>query len=139
MTLTKSFKLRDIRESMGYGMAELAEKAGVTEPTIRNIEDGKSCSYITLVLLAKALRVPLATLTGDQRITLGQVMRADGTWSCHDRFHVISNDDGLNGDYDQAAMGGLLRTRPRALYAPVNEFRRIIRDDEDVMELWLGW
>lgn len=139
MNLTKSLRLREIRESMGLGMAELAEKAGVTEPTIRNIEDGKSCSLVTLVLLAKALRVPLAALTGDQRITLGQVMRADGTWSCHDRFHVISNDTGLDGDYDQAAMGGLLRTRPRALYAPVNEFRRILVNGEDVMELWLGW
>ena len=139
MTLTKSLKLRDIRESMGYGMADLAEKAGFTEPTIRNIEDGKSCSLITLVLIAHALKVPMAALTGDQRITLGQVMRADGSWSCHDRFHVISNDEGLKGDYDQASMGGLLRTRPRALYAPVNEFRRIIRDGEDIFELWLGW
>lgn len=139
MNLAKSLRLRDIRESMGLGMAELAEKAGVTEPTIRNIEDGKSCSYITLVLLAHALKVPMAALTGDKRITLGQVQRADGTWSCHDRFHIISNDTGLDGDYDQESMGGLLRTRPRALYAPVNEFRRMLVNGEDIMELWLGW
>ena len=139
MTLTKSLRLREIRESMGYGMAELADIAGVTEPTIRNIEDGKSCSLITIVLLAKALKVPMAALTGDQRITLGQVMRADGTWSCHDRFHIISNDEHLRGDYDQPGIGGLLRTCPRALYAPVNEFRRMLVNDEDVMELWLGW
>ena len=139
MTLTKSLKLRDIRESMGFGMAELAEKAGVTEPTIRNIEEGKSCAYITLVMLAHALKVPMAALTGDQGITLGQVMRADGTWSCHDRFHVISNDEVLRGDYDQPGIGGLLRNCPRTLYAPVNEFRRMLVDGEDVMELWLGW
>ena len=139
MTLTKSLQLREIREAMGYGMQELADIADVTEPTIRNIEEGKSCSLITLVLLAKALKVPMAALTGDQRITLGQVQRADGTWSCHDKFRIISNDEGLRGEYDQEGIGGLLRTRPRVLYAPVNEFRRIIRDDEDILELWLGW
>jgi transcriptional regulator with XRE-family HTH domain len=56
--------LRTLRRERGWSMAELAEKAGVTDAYIANLETGKKSNPSLAVLkrLAKALGVPVTEL-----------------------------------------------------------------------------
>lgn len=57
-------RLREIRNQRGLGISALARAAGLDHKTIRNIEAGKHAPTAdTLALLAKALDVPISTLT----------------------------------------------------------------------------
>ena len=47
--------MREARKSRGFTLKELAEKIGVTQPTLSRIENGQSEAKNTLIALAKTL------------------------------------------------------------------------------------
>ena len=56
-------KLRSLRVSLGWSQLELAVRAGVSERTVRNAENGRPLRHEFLGFLAKALGVPAAEIT----------------------------------------------------------------------------
>ena len=59
-------KLRQIRERQGLSQADLAERSGVTQATISNLEQGRPARFVTMRKLAVALNVEPAALVGDE-------------------------------------------------------------------------
>ena len=55
-------KLLQIMATKCIPIQELVEKSGVSRSTISAVKAGKSCSYITIGKLAKALEVPVQDL-----------------------------------------------------------------------------
>lgn len=61
-------RLKLIREASAVTQAELAERCGVSRTTITNIENqGFESTLGTWILLARALRVPLAHLVKEAK------------------------------------------------------------------------
>ena len=58
-------QLQAIRTSRKLTRADIASMAGCTERTIAYLEKGKGTTLNTGKRIAKALKVPLATLTGE--------------------------------------------------------------------------
>lgn len=54
--------LKYLRLKAGLSRKRLAEKAGITERTVQNIEEGRKPSLRTLEKLAEALQVPVKFL-----------------------------------------------------------------------------
>lgn len=57
-----NFRLQELREAASLTKVELARRAGVSERTIRNIENGSEPTWETARAIARALGVPLQTL-----------------------------------------------------------------------------
>lgn len=57
--------LRRIRERMGLSQTDLAERSGVAQATISNLEKGRPARFVTMRKLAEALNVEPAALVGD--------------------------------------------------------------------------
>jgi DNA-binding transcriptional regulator YiaG len=56
-------ELRAIRERSGLSCSELAHAAGLSQPHVANVENGRrSASPAAIVALAAALRVPLVAI-----------------------------------------------------------------------------
>lgn len=53
------YKIRELRESRGWTQTELAERAGVKQQTVSELELGQNNSIKALVLVARALGVTL--------------------------------------------------------------------------------
>lgn len=58
--------LRSIREGLGLSQTDLAERSGVAQATISNLEKGRPARFVTMWKLAKALDVEPAVLIGDE-------------------------------------------------------------------------
>ena len=59
-------KLRSIRERQGLSQTDLAERSGVTQATISNLEQGRPARFVTMRKLAEALGVKTAELVGEE-------------------------------------------------------------------------
>lgn len=60
-------KLREIRLSKGVGSKDLAKRAGITERTLLNIEEGKTqATEETLLSVCKALKIEAGSLLADE-------------------------------------------------------------------------
>jgi DNA-binding XRE family transcriptional regulator len=64
----KKINMRERRHELGLTLEQVAEKSGVSLPTIRQIEVGiiKSSSFLTLQKIADALQVPVRCLMSDE-------------------------------------------------------------------------
>jgi DNA-binding XRE family transcriptional regulator len=51
--------IRNRRKSEGWTPAKLAETAGISEETLKNVENGEECSIKTLFRIAGALRLDI--------------------------------------------------------------------------------
>ena len=60
-------KLRQIRERKGLSQRDLAERSGVAQATISNLEKGRPSRFVTMRALATALEVDTVELVGDRR------------------------------------------------------------------------
>lgn len=58
-------RLRYIRERQGLSQADLAERSGVTQATISNLETGRAARFVTMRKLAEALGVEPSVLVGE--------------------------------------------------------------------------
>lgn len=68
--MSSAEKVKEIRLKRNYSQNELSNRSGVSQSTISSLERGeKSPSESTLVLLAKALRVPVSELLEDNKKT----------------------------------------------------------------------
>jgi len=65
MTIAIGDKVRELRKARGLLQEELAERAGVSTQTVRNVEAGRfNTKTETLVKIARALDVPVGELFG---------------------------------------------------------------------------
>ena len=66
------FKLEEIRKSKNLSRRELAEKSGVSEPTIVSLEDGRNdpgaAKLSTLVALARALKCKVKDFYPEEKV-----------------------------------------------------------------------
>ena len=61
-------KVKEYRKKRNFSQIELSNRSGVSQSTISSLERGeKSPSESTLVLLAKALRVPVSELLEEEK------------------------------------------------------------------------
>jgi transcriptional regulator with XRE-family HTH domain len=76
----KAIQLRMARAAIGWGVRELAEKAGVTANTVTRIENGADAKQSTINALQRALEAAGIEFTdGDQpgvRLTKGAAARS---------------------------------------------------------------
>ena len=74
----KAIQLRMARAAIGWGVRELAEKAGVTANTVTRIENGSDAKQSTINALQRALEAAGIEFTnGDQPgVRLGKVATA---------------------------------------------------------------
>ncbi len=56
-------KIRVLIYRKGITQTELADKAGITRPTVSAVCNGKSCSYMSALRIANALEVELNDIT----------------------------------------------------------------------------
>jgi transcriptional regulator with XRE-family HTH domain len=63
----KAVQLRMARAALGWGVRELAEKAGVTANTVTRIENGADAKQSTLTALQEALEVAGIEFTDGER------------------------------------------------------------------------
>ena len=54
-----------LRKSMGWTVAELAEKAGISANTVANVERGSNCTILVFDSLVEAMRYELEVLRKD--------------------------------------------------------------------------
>jgi transcriptional regulator with XRE-family HTH domain len=81
--------VRAHRESRGFSLGALAEKAGISKTSLSKIEAGQgNPSLDVLCRIASALGVPVGTLFGEESRPQLQVMRRD-------EGHVITSESGL--------------------------------------------
>jgi transcriptional regulator with XRE-family HTH domain len=81
--------VRAYRESRGFSLGALAEKAGISKTSLSKIEAGQgNPSLDILCRIASALHVPVGTLFGEESRPQLQVMRRD-------QGEVITSESGL--------------------------------------------
>ena len=81
--------VRAHRESRGFSLGALAEKAGISKTSLSKIEAGQgNPSLDVLCRIASALNVPVGTLFGEESRPQLQVIR-------HDEGNVITSESGL--------------------------------------------
>ena len=82
--------VRAHRESRGFSLGALAEKAGISKTSISKIETGQgNPSLDVMCRIASALNVPVGSLFGAENRPQLQVMR-------HDEGQVVISDSGLS-------------------------------------------
>ena len=85
----KAIQLRMARAAIGWGVRELAEKAGVTANTVTRIENGADAKQSTIDALQRALEAAGIEFTnGDQpglRLTKGAATRLTEPGSAQSR------------------------------------------------------
>lgn len=60
MVIGNAQRIRQARVAQGMSQLDLADKAGVRQGTISNVENGKSCRPSTVRRIALALGIPLS-------------------------------------------------------------------------------
>lgn len=58
-------KLKQIRERKGLSQRDLADRSGVAQATISNLEKGRPARFVTMRALARALEVETEALVGE--------------------------------------------------------------------------
>src|SRR5216684_6203572 len=82
--------VRAHRESRGFSLGALAEKAGISKTSISKIEAGQgNPSLDVMCRIASALNVPVGSLFGEESRPQLQVIR-------HDEGQLVTSDSGLS-------------------------------------------
>jgi phage repressor protein C with HTH and peptisase S24 domain len=75
--MTPGEKIRQARERLGWSQAELAKRVGIKQPSIQNIENGRTKDPRKLPEIAMALNLPLSELRSNVVLPRGSNAKVD--------------------------------------------------------------